>query len=189
MSVVLVFAEQNDAMRPRMFRYPGLLLMLLLPLHAIAGQQSPEAAVKAFYRWEIHGYSALRVDTLPRVRHLFTPELYELLIKNEHYEHACRALVPDGMKPWHIDGDLWYYHLHDGARSLEHARLRRSDGKRAEVDARLVYDESLKWTDTLVLRRIGGIWRIADIRFGQGGGVIERIRKSVGAQCGRDRSP
>jgi hypothetical protein len=188
MSVVLVFTEQNDAMRPRMFRYPGLLLMLLLPLHAIAGQ-SPEAAVKAFYQWEIHGYSALRVDTLPRVRHLFTPELYELLIKNEHYEHACRALVPDGMKPWHIDGDLWYYHLHDGARSLEHARLRRSDGKRAEVDARLVYDESLKWTDTLVLRRIGGIWRIADIRFEQGGGVIERIRKSVGAQCGRDRSP
>lgn len=169
-----------------MIRRIALWLALLLSPSVLASQQSPEAAVKAFYQWEIHGHSALRVDTLPRVRHLFTPELFELLIENEHYEHACRALVPDDMKPWHIDGDLWYYHLHDGARSLENARLRRREGNRTEVDARLAYDESFKWTDTLVLRRIGGIWRIADIRFEQGGGVIERIRKSIAARCGRN---
>lgn len=172
-----------------MIRRLALWSMLLLPQQAIAGQQSPEAAVRAFYQWEIHGRSALRLDSLPRVRHLFTPERHASLVANAHYEAACRALVPDDIKPWHLEGDLWYYHMDDGARSLESVRLRERTGNRAEVDARLVYDETFKWTDTVVLRRVGGTWRIADIRFEQGRGVIERLHKSAVARCGRNWSP
>lgn len=168
-----------------MIRYPGLLLMLMFPLHAIAGQQSPEAAVKAFYQWEIHGRSGLRLDTFPRTRHLFTPELYDLIVAIMRYEDACTALVPEDIKPFILDGDPWYYHSQDGANELEQARVRSKQGDRAEVEARLAYDASYKWTDTVIVRRIDGTWRIADIRFEQGGGLIEGLRDFAAARCGK----
>lgn len=168
-----------------MFRYPGLLLMLLLPLHAIAGQQSPEAAVKAFYQWEIHGRSGLRLDTFPRTRHLFTPELYDLIVSIMRYEDACTALAPEDIKPWILDGDPWHYHSQDGANDLEQALVRSKQGDRAEVEARLAYDASFKWTDIVIARRSDGIWRVADIRFEQGGGLIEGLRDFAAARCGR----
>lgn len=168
-----------------MIQQLALWLMLMLPLQAIAAQQSPEAAVKAFYAWEIHGRSALRLYTLPKVRHLFTPELHALLEATVRYEQTCTALVPEDIKPWILDGDPWYYHMADGARALEDTRLRASNGTRAEVDARLAYDASFKWTDKLILRNVGHAWRVADIRFEQGGGLIERLKNFAAARCGR----
>lgn len=41
----------------------------------------------------------------------------------------------------------------------------------------------MKWTDTVLLRRESGQWRIVDIRFEQGGSLVQSLRAFVGLRC------
>jgi hypothetical protein len=47
----------------------------------------------------------------------------------------------------------------------------------------LAYDPSLRWTDTVILVKVGGAWRIANIRFEQGGSLIESLHAYVRHSC------
>ena len=164
----------------------ALAFSLLVSSSALAGgSSSPEKTVNDFYTWEIHGPFGSDRRLLGPVRHLLTKELDALMTATDNYQDACRKLVPPDTKPWILDGDPWYYYSSDSARAIDGAELVVASENSARVAAHLRYDDEFKWTDTVVLSKSGNSWRIADIRFQQGGGLIQSLRAYFSRACGR----
>lgn len=163
-----------------------LLLLLFVLASSLAHSSeaaSPQEAVNAFYALEIHGPFSDDGRMLGNARHLVSKELDALLTATDRYQDACRALVPPDVKPWIIDADPWYFHSADGARAIEGTRLVSQGRTAALVAAKLAYDPSMRWTDTVVLVKEADAWRIANIRFEQGGGLIESLRSYISQSC------
>ena len=137
---------------------------------AAAGRASlsaPNTAATRFYET----YLQLRVRGLPSARQrkllwpLLTPDLQRLLEAAQREQDRYTNEHPEDTPPW-CEGDL-FSSLFEGAQSF---RLGTADtrGNRAEVPAHLTYRDRkdvVRWTDTLVLERIGQSWRVFDIRF------------------------
>lgn len=161
-----------------------LILLLALASSAQGAEAAnPQDVVKDFYTREIHGPFATDGRMLGNVRHLLSKELDALLTATDRYQDACTQLVPPDVKPWIIDADPWYYYSSDGANSIEGTSLVSRGTSAALVSAHLAYDPSLRWTDTVILVKVGESWRIANIRFEQGGSLIESLRAYIGRSC------
>ncbi|CAN7500425.1 hypothetical protein LJR143_003289 [Pseudoxanthomonas sp. LjRoot143] len=162
------------------------LLALLLPMASFiqdAAAASPQDVVKEFYTREIHGPYSSDGRMLGNVRHLLSDELDALLTATDRYQAACTRLVPPGVKPWIIDGDPWYYYSSDGARSIDGTTLVSHGKTTAHVTAQLTYDSSMRWADTVTLVKAGDTWRIANIRFEQGGSLIKSLHTYIKHRC------
>lgn len=159
------------------------LLLALAPSAQGAEAANPQDVVKDFYTREIHGPFAADGQMLGNVRHLLSKELDALLTATDRYQDACTQVVPPDVKPWIIDADPWYYYSSDGANAIEGASLVSLGTSAALVSAQLAYDPSLRWTDTVVLVKVGDAWRIANIRFEQGGSLIQSLRAYIGHSC------
>jgi hypothetical protein len=133
----------------------------------------PAQVVRDFYRWEIHGKSGVTEELLRPVRPLLSDKLHAALVAVARQEAACARVTPAGMKPYIIDGDVWYYFQSDGAQELL-STAAHTTRNAALVDARLRHTD-LTWTDTVLLARESGRWVIADIRFEQGGSLTAAL--------------
>jgi hypothetical protein len=168
--------------RDNMKHLAALLLAAASSTQAVEASP-PQDVVREFYTREIHGPFADDGRMLGNVRHLLSNELDALLTATDRYQDACTALVPADVKPWIIDGDPWYYYSSDGARSIDGTTLVARGKSAALVAAQLAYDPDMRWTDTVTLMKVGDTWRIADIRFEQGGSLIKSLHSYVRHRC------
>ena len=160
-------------------------MLAVFSANALGAQPSgPERVVAAFYESKKYGEFGTDKYTLGPVRQLLTNELDALMSATDVYQNACRKPVPPNTKPWILDGTPWFYHSADGAKSMDGTKLLSQTSTTARVSANLSYDE-YKWTDTVLLIKVNGAWRIADIRFQQGGGLINSLRGFIRRSCGR----
>lgn len=133
-----------------------------------AGETDPERAVQAFY-------DILRnqkVDGLPKGKALdelaprMTPELAGLIREAVRVQAELQKTHPDEKPPW-IEGDL-FGSLFEGA--TRHAVGNAvTNGDRAEVPVAMEFTaetETVRWTDTVLLRRSGEQWLVDDVRYG-----------------------
>ena len=150
---------------------PILLLLLLIACQPLSSAQPATASVKTtadeFYRT----YIKLQIRGLPSDEELkmLSPILSPSLVKL--FENAARIKAkyiqdnPDEKPPWH-DGDL-FTSLFEGAQSFK-VGTPRVRGTRSEVPIELAFSgggATTRWSDTLVLVREKGRWKVWDILF------------------------
>jgi hypothetical protein len=153
-----------------------LLALSLAPWSATAFAATPEQVTRDFYQWAIHGQSGHRDEAgLQPVKSLLSHKLYFALAAVAQQEEICESVVPTDTKPFIIDGDPWYFYQQDGAKKLVSTAAHAGAPDAIKVDARLRYDASMEWTDTVVLANESGRWVIADIRFEQGGSLTQAL--------------
>ena len=128
---------------------------------------SPTKVTRNFYA----KYITLKMSGLPtndQVREIspfVSDKIKDLIAADRRKQVAFLKKHPDEKPPW-IEGDL-FSSLSEGADSYKVGSARKS-GNTAEVDVHLSYGEgsqSEKWTDTAVLKLIGGRWVIDNILF------------------------
>ena len=156
---------------------PGRLARLLVLgasligcAETFAADQAQDAAA-AFYR----SYLALRKSGGPsgipgeaqlvRLAPLITSELRELFGAALQEQKRCAKQFPGDKPPW-IEGDIYSSNF-EGFTSYSAANSRPRKGGR-EVVIRFTYAEgkdSVKWSDTLVLRNEAGRWLVDDIFY------------------------
>lgn len=144
-----------------------ILLLLMLAPSSTSAQSTPRAAARQFYST----YLKLKVRGLPNTtqRKMLWPllalDLRQMFDAAEGEQTKFSLEHPDEKPPW-SEGDL-FSSLFEGAQSFTMGAPR-IDGDRAEVPINLVFkdkEDTARWTDTLILTRITGRWRVWDIRF------------------------
>lgn len=167
------------------FRAAAALAMTLAlaPAASAANAAPPQQVVADFYAWDIDRPPSTDPALLGPVRHLLSKELAALAAATDVYQAACDPLSPPGDKPWMLDADPWHADV-DGALAADGIKVVAVGNTAAKVAVTLSYDPA-HWTDTVILVRQDGAWRIADIRFEQGGGLVDSLGHFIRASCGR----
>lgn len=163
----------------RNLRY--LAVALLVVSHSAAsGAESPARTVESFYAWAIRPAPEDQGHGLAPARPFLGPELLLALEAQRNYEKACARLVPADVKPHMLDQSPFFL-WPDGATSLEATRTV-ARGNVSRVFAQLAYD-SLRWTDTVVLRRENDRWVILDIEWQGGESLTKRLVDFASHRC------
>jgi len=155
----------------------GLTVALLLASSVLASAQrpttqrvpnSPGTAVIKFYsaliKQKVSGLPTAKQR--PAIWPLLTEDLKALLDAAQREQDAFIEANPDEKPPF-IEGDL-FSSLFEGAQSFELGQTSLHD-RQAIVPVMFTYSDgarTTKWTDTVVLMKSGGAWKIWDVRYG-----------------------
>lgn len=153
-----------------LFRFflPGIFGFLAFAGAVQAAETDPARAAQHFY----DTLRAQRVEGLPKDKvlddlvPLMTPELVQLIQEAARIQAVFIKNNPDEKPPW-IEGDL-FGSLFEGAQQHTIGNALAKEGW-AEVPVTMVYSsggESVRWTDTLILRRSPQGWLVDDVRYG-----------------------
>jgi hypothetical protein len=132
-----------------------------------ASAQSAAATTEGFYA----KLAELRVRGLPTHKELallapyLDPQIVSLVKRDRRKQAAFVKRYPDEKPPW-IEGDL-FSSLFEGTSTYKVGRERMVSGSR-HVDVDLSYTgdgQTSRWTDTAVLKKIAGKWRITNILY------------------------
>ncbi|MEJ7807507.1 MAG: hypothetical protein WKG03_16480 [Telluria sp.] len=149
---------------------------------AAAAPASPAFAAAAFYDRFIHlSDKHYGRPYFERVADLVTPELLALLKAQDKHEQYCVKLAPPDIKPHIIDQNPFFL-APDGIAQFLGTRRSSLTGRTAKVVAHLG-DGYVTWHDTVMLRRLEGRWRVADIVWGGGGALSQRLESFVQYRC------
>lgn len=142
------------------------ILLVLIPTTVCAQQQKPEVFARRFYQ----KYLELNVRALPDEKELkllspyLSEDLHKLFEKAQLEQKRFIKENPVDMKPPWIEGDM-FTSLFEGAQSFKVGKVK-TRGAYTEVNVKLEYKENgekSQWSDTLVLVKTKGGWRVWDI--------------------------
>ena len=186
--------------------YPLLLLSFSLPLWACgpgpATSQVPPAAPAAETRTPTAEEDAAIRGVIDRIYRagapfarwdelasdLFSDQLTQLLVDNQHTANRSRLAVAPDEKPPMLEGAL-FSGLHEGYRDYVIGPISVSgQTARAELEFTFAFDgqaEQTSWKDTLVLTMTNS-WRLDDVRYDSrvrdGGGTLQsRLQDFIAA--------
>jgi len=146
-----------------------LALSCALPASG-AGAQGPAGAAESFYRVVLDGReggvpSGARLE---RFRPVVSPSLYALLERAAAAEKAY-AYRTHAESPPLVEGDL-FTSLFEGATAVqvEGCQEKKSSAscRAALVSLDPAGGKPVEWTDTVVLTKEGGEWRVGDVEYG-----------------------
>jgi hypothetical protein len=163
-------------------KHPRRLLaaLLVLATSSASGSEPPTRTVEHFYAWAIRPSLADRGRGLAPARQFLGQELFAALELQRAYEKACSRLVPPDVKPYMLDQSPFFL-WPDKAKSLQSAKAT-IKGDTALILAELSYDD-LRWTDTVVLRRVDSHWAIVNIEWQEGGSLTKRLVEFASHRC------
>jgi hypothetical protein len=147
----------------------AFLAVACAPVTPVApASDTPAAVVERFYAMHLAESGAGLPDArrMPAYRAFLTKALLVRIARAQQAQQAYLLAHPGDKPPW-IEGAL-FASLFEG---YTHARVLTvaSEGDRASVPVEFVYDRGAgrtQWTDTVLLRREDGAWRIDDVEFG-----------------------
>ncbi|MDI9274253.1 hypothetical protein [Stenotrophomonas sp. PFBMAA-4] len=96
------------------------------------------------------------------------------------YERACSALAAHDEKPHMLDQSLYLW-APDRPETVK-AGLPATSGEASWVPVEMAISD-YRWTDRVLLHRQGQDWKVMDIRWGQGGTLIGRLRDFSAFRC------
>jgi hypothetical protein len=144
-----------------------LTFLFVAPAAAQVDGIVPQAVVEYFY----DKYLQLKIRGLPDkdqaydLSRYFTAQIYNLFKVDLKKQAEFIKKHPDEKPPW-IEGDI-FTSLFEGATSFRMGKIR-VRGAAREVDVKFEYSkgaEKSKWTDTVILQKVGKRWRISNIIF------------------------
>lgn len=158
------------------------LVILAWPAPVLAhGQQQPSELVVEFYRKVLHPTKQeIASPRFSTIRPYLGKDLAHALDAFDAYEKTCARIVPRDVKPHMVDQNL-FIQIPDGAKALR-TTSQQLHGKVARVSATLAYDD-LQWTDTVLLGKSRDQWVILDIKWQDGGSLIQRLVDFAGHRC------
>lgn len=146
---------------------------------------TPDEVLRLFYRWKLTP-AAPRSTPYEGADAWLGTELFAALEAQRAYERECARLVPPDVKPYMFDADVLMRWSADGADRVEGWNLRvAGDVAIADVAVALDgFDEVYRGVDHVLMARRGDTWRIVDIRWDDGDGVVARLRNfASGTVC------
>ncbi|WP_374437837.1 hypothetical protein [Inhella sp.] len=168
---------------------PTALALLLLPVAASAGTNSPQQTVEAFYRWRMASAmsGAPRGEELQQLRPWLGRELLCLLQAAGELRDRAAAAQPDEKPPF-VEGDL-FSSVFEGPQRLTLGPLKRGQ-QQSLLDLHFEADTGaqpplFRWTDRAHLRLEGGRWVLVDIEyrapieFGNRGRLRDSLREAL----------
>ena len=160
-------------------RRPGSLwVVLLAALPWAATASGPREVAVRFYA----AVQMAEPDDA-RIGALLGPELRAAVAAQRVHEQACSVLAAPGEKPHMLDQSLYLW-APDRPSSVEVGMPSGSGGDAAWIDVQMSVADS-HWRDRVLLRRQGKAWQIVEIRWGQGGTLVQRLKEFSVQRCVR----
>jgi hypothetical protein len=145
----------------------ALLVTFMSFLHVAAAEtDSPAAVVKALYRSSV-AHSGFDSDVIKYYKPFITPDLYAS-IKKKADQPVAKGDAPD------IEGDL-ILNAQDAPTKWEMGDSS-INGTKAKVGVTLHWD-SEKRQYTVLLKQVGGAWKVYDIEYGGTDGKLTDLLK------------
>jgi len=153
-------------------RSPVLALFALMPLAGAASE--PHEVVTRFY----HGVRSPGAEGDARA--MLGDALGKAVDAQRGYEAACERLTLPGEKGHMLDQSPYLY-APDRPQSVT-VGMPRSNGDAVWLTVDMAVSGD-RWTDQVLLQKQGPAWKIMDIRWGQGGTLIQRLRQFSAMRC------
>lgn len=157
-----------------MIRRLPVLALLAIPALVTAASDPHEVATRF--------YSALQAREPDRaaIAPLLGDALRAAIDAQLGYEQACIALAAPGDKP-HILDQSPYLMAPDRPETVR-VGLPATSGDASWVPVEMAIGD-YRWTDRVLLHRQGQDWKVMDIRWGQGGSLIGRLKNFSTFRC------
>lgn len=157
-----------------MIRSPiALVLLTAMPLAAAASD--PHEVVTRFYA-QVQG----PLSSAPAIAPLLGDSLRAAVDAQHAYEQACTALAAHDEKPHMLDQSP--YLLAPDRPETVNVGLPGSNGDATWISVDMMAG-GYHWTDRVLLQKQAQDWKVMDIRWGQGGSLIGRLKEFSAFRC------
>ncbi len=151
----------------------ALVLLIVAPL-AIAASDPHEVASRFYAALQARG------PDQGAIAPLLGDPLRAAIDAQRAYEQACSALAAPDEKPHMLDQSP-YLMAPDRPETVK-VGLPATSGDASWVTVEMATSD-YRWTDRVLLQRQGEYWKVMDIRWGQGGNLIGRLKDFSAFRC------
>ena len=157
-----------------MIRRLPILALLAIPALATAASDPHEVATRFYAALQASG------PDQPAIAPLLGDALRAAIDAQRAYEQACTALAAPDEKPHMLDQGP-YLMAPDRPEAVK-VGLPATSGDASWVPVEMAVGD-YRWTDRVLLQRQDLDWKVMDIRWGQGGNLIGRLKQFSAFRC------